>query len=65
MSLSDREAKAEFDAMDSNDGGVVLFDEFCQWYTTKVSPGRESVDSTSQFVDEVLMLPGMHLNMHV
>jgi Ca2+-binding EF-hand superfamily protein len=53
MSLSDREAKVEFDAMDSNDGGVVLFDEFCQWYTTKVSPGREIVDSTSQFVDEV------------
>jgi len=53
MNLGKKAAKAEFDAMDSNDGGIVLFDEFCQWYTTKVSPGREIVDSTSLFVDEV------------
>merc|ERR1712166_29079 len=53
MSLSDDEAKASFDEMDSNDGGIVLFDEFCIWYTKLVAPEREIVDSTSQFVDEV------------
>ena len=36
--------------MDSNDGGVVLFDEFCVWYTKKVFPEREIADCTSQFV---------------
>lgn len=50
MNLPDDEAKAAFDEMDSNDGGIVLFDEFCIWYTKQVDPGREIVDSTSQFV---------------
>ena len=27
--------------MDANDGGVVLFDEFCVWYTKKINPERE------------------------
>merc|ERR1712166_1474279 len=52
MNLSDDEAKASFDDMDSNDGGIVLFDEFCIWFTKQVSPEREIVDSTSQFADE-------------
>ena len=29
MSLSTKKAKKEFDKMDKNSGGVVLFDEFC------------------------------------
>ena len=31
MTLPDREARQEFDNMDSNNGGVVLFDEFCAY----------------------------------
>merc|ERR1719181_1254484 len=53
MNLPDDEAKAAFDDMDSNDGGIVLFDEFCVWYTKQVSPEREIVDSTSEFAGEV------------
>merc|ERR1712072_1028896 len=52
LNLSEADARAEFDAMDSNDGGIVLFDEFCVWFTKHVSPEREIVDSTSQFIDE-------------
>ena len=43
-------AKKEFNEMDANGGGVVLFDEFCVWYTKKVTPEREIADCTSQFV---------------
>merc|ERR1712166_1076093 len=53
MNLSEKDAKADFDEMDSNDGGIVLFDEFCIWFTKKVSPEREIVDSTSQFAGEI------------
>jgi len=53
LDMDKSDAKAEFDAMDSNDGGVVLFDEYCIWYTKKVNPTREIVDSTSLFVGEV------------
>ncbi|EGD75057.1 hypothetical protein PTSG_06715 [Salpingoeca rosetta] len=38
LSLSDDEAQKEFDAMDSNDGGVVLFDEFAAWAAAKKMP---------------------------
>jgi hypothetical protein len=31
MKLDSGAAAAEFDKMDSNDGGLVLFDEFCVW----------------------------------
>jgi Ca2+-binding EF-hand superfamily protein len=31
LKLSPAEAKKEFDACDSNGGGMVLFDEFCAW----------------------------------
>ena len=51
LNLPEDEAKAAFDDMDSNDGGIVLFDEFCIWFTKQVDPGREIVDSTSQFVE--------------
>jgi hypothetical protein len=52
MNLDDKDAKQAFDDMDSNDGGIVLFDEFCIWYTKQVTPEREIVDSTSQFLEE-------------
>ena len=38
--------------MDANGGGVVLFDEFCVWYTKKINPEREIATCTSQFVDK-------------
>eukprot|EP00045_Choanoeca_perplexa_P010618 m.109156 g.109156 ORF g.109156 m.109156 type:complete len:772 (-) comp15337_c0_seq4:117-2432(-) len=43
MALSDREARQEFDTMDSNDGGVVLFDEFCAYVATKQCPVDDDV----------------------
>ena len=36
LGLSGSEVDSEFSAMDANGGGVVLFDEFCVWYTRKV-----------------------------
>jgi Ca2+-binding EF-hand superfamily protein len=36
LRLSEKDAAAAFDAMDSNDGGKVLFDEFCV-YVAKTS----------------------------
>ena len=50
LRLSNKKCKAAFKEMDANDGGVVLFDEFCVWYTKKVFPEREIADCTSQFV---------------
>merc|ERR1712146_724453 len=44
MSIDAEDSEAEFKKMDLNGGGVILFDEFCVWYTGKVSPGREIVD---------------------
>jgi len=43
-------AKAEFDQMDSNDGGSVLFDDFCVWCTAKLSPAAEIAESSAKFV---------------
>eukprot|EP00697_Spironema_sp_BW2_P014889 gnl/Spiro4/5532_TR2809_c0_g1_i1.p1 gnl/Spiro4/5532_TR2809_c0_g1~~gnl/Spiro4/5532_TR2809_c0_g1_i1.p1 ORF type:complete len:713 (-),score=189.32 gnl/Spiro4/5532_TR2809_c0_g1_i1:83-2221(-) len=37
LHLSDAEAEAEFAAMDTNGGGEILFDEFCQWFLRHVS----------------------------
>lgn len=50
LKLSNKQAKKEFNEMDANSGGVVLFDEFCVWYTKKVNPDREIADCTSKFV---------------
>lgn len=50
LKMKKSKAKKEFKAMDANGGGVVLFDEFCVWYTKKVTPEREIADCTSQFV---------------
>ena len=41
LKLKRREAEKEFAKMDANGGGVVLFDEFCVWYTGKINPERE------------------------
>eukprot|EP00056_Hartaetosiga_gracilis_P021672 m.25743 g.25743 ORF g.25743 m.25743 type:complete len:559 (-) comp9203_c0_seq1:809-2485(-) len=38
LSLPDDEAEAEFQAMDSNSGGVVLFDEFAAWCASRKCP---------------------------
>jgi hypothetical protein len=51
LRLKKKEAQAEFKSMDANGGGVVLFDEFCVWYTKKIDPTREIATCTSQFVE--------------
>eukprot|EP00045_Choanoeca_perplexa_P001141 m.18131 g.18131 ORF g.18131 m.18131 type:complete len:402 (+) comp10759_c0_seq1:43-1248(+) len=38
MSLSDDEAEAAFAAIDSNDGGQILFKEFCRWAVSQKVP---------------------------
>merc|ERR1712054_413173 len=52
LGLALDDPKKEFDDIDGNDGGVVLFDEFCKWYTRKVTPDREIADCTSKFVED-------------
>jgi len=36
--MSDGEARSEFSRIDKNGGGIILFDEFCQWFTMKSCP---------------------------
>lgn len=36
LKLPNAQARDEFDGMDTNDGGLVLFDEFCTWAVTKL-----------------------------
>lgn len=36
--LSDSEARRDFQTVDKNGGGIILFDEFCQYFTTKSCP---------------------------
>ena len=50
LKMKKSKAKKEFNEMDANGGGLVLFDEFCVWYTKKVTPEREIADCSSQFV---------------
>eukprot|EP00055_Hartaetosiga_balthica_P004099 m.10115 g.10115 ORF g.10115 m.10115 type:complete len:567 (-) comp3617_c0_seq1:192-1892(-) len=38
LTIPDDEAEAEFNAMDSNSGGVVLFDEFAAWCAVRQCP---------------------------
>lgn len=47
MKLNDTDAAAEFDTMDRNDGGQVLFDEFCIWLANKRCPVDGEVVTTS------------------
>merc|ERR1712166_385890 len=49
MNIDDVEAREEFDQMDSNEGGIVLFDEFCVWYTKKHEPSRDIATSADKF----------------
>ena len=52
LKLKRKQADKEFAEMDANGGGVVLFDEFCVWYTKKINPEREIATCTSQCVDK-------------
>jgi Ca2+-binding EF-hand superfamily protein len=36
LGMSSKDAEAEFARMDGNSSGLILFDEFCVWYTSKV-----------------------------
>jgi len=36
--MSESEVRAEFSNIDKNHGGIILFDEFCQWFTMKSCP---------------------------
>jgi Ca2+-binding EF-hand superfamily protein len=38
MALPEDEAQATFAAIDSNDGGQILFHEFCKWVVTQRVP---------------------------
>ena len=42
--LSRKRAAAEFDAMDSNGGGYVLFNEFCAWCAARDIAAREGAN---------------------
>ncbi|EGD82612.1 hypothetical protein, variant [Salpingoeca rosetta] len=48
MHLSPDEVKREFAAIDTNGGGQVLFDEFCQWVATKSLPIDKSLATFTQ-----------------
>ena len=50
LRLKKSQAMTEFKEMDTNGGGIVLFDEFCVWFTKKIDPTREIATTTSQFV---------------
>merc|ERR1719221_2139150 len=36
--MSDSDCRREFAQIDRNGGGIILFDEFCHWFTTKSCP---------------------------
>lgn len=36
--MKESEMKADFDKVDRNHGGIILFDEFCQYFTQKACP---------------------------
>ena len=59
LSISASEAQAEFEAMDENGGGFVLFDEFCAWIARRQGTGgslaeeeAEEVGTDLVFMDE-------------
>ena len=35
IDMTEQQAKAEFDGVDTNHGGIILFDEFCHWVAVK------------------------------
>jgi len=36
--MSEMDSRKEFSQIDRNGGGIILFDEFCHWFTTKSCP---------------------------
>jgi len=38
VGMSDSDAQREFQSIDRNGGGIILFDEFCHWFTSKSCP---------------------------
>merc|ERR1719384_3017357 len=38
VSMNDQDVQREFRTIDKNGGGVILFDEFCHWFTQKSCP---------------------------
>ena len=49
LKIKKKQAYKEFKEMDANGGGIVLFDEFCVWYTKKIDPERKIATNTSKF----------------
>jgi len=47
VKLSESRADQEFGQIDTNGGGIILFDEFCAWFTAKECP-----DAMKQFIDD-------------
>jgi len=45
VQMSDTKAQSEFKKVDKNGGGIILFDEFCRYFTEKQCP-----DAMTQFV---------------
>eukprot|EP00056_Hartaetosiga_gracilis_P010143 m.148755 g.148755 ORF g.148755 m.148755 type:complete len:656 (-) comp13263_c1_seq2:106-2073(-) len=52
IELDDVDAQAEFAAMDANDGGVVLFDEFAAWAATRACPVNDNIVTTFTTADD-------------
>jgi len=44
--MPEHQARQEFHTIDRNSGGIILFDEFCRWFTSKQCP-----ESMQEFVD--------------
>lgn len=38
VTMNESDAKREFQSIDRNNGGIILFDEFCHYFTTKSCP---------------------------
>lgn len=38
VKMSESDSRHEFQRLDRNGGGIILFDEFCQWFTMKSCP---------------------------
>jgi Ca2+-binding EF-hand superfamily protein len=52
LKMKKKELKKEFEEMDANSGGIVLFDEFCAWYTKKTNPERLIATCTTKFAEK-------------
>lgn len=48
LNMSDTKCQSEFKKVDVNGGGIILFDEFCRYFTDKHCP-----DSMKEFVDQL------------